>query len=799
MNDREREEKLARALADFHDSQVRGERVDPEQFCLREPAVADELRSAIQALEAIEASLDPAGNRPAAEQPAERMPESLSGCKVLGEIGSGGMGRVLSAYDERLRRKVAIKTLSPRYRSDRQLRLRFMHEARAMARINHPNIARIYSLGPDGEEPHFVMEFLEGAPLTEAARALSMQQKAALMHKVARAVEHLHRNRIVHRDLKPANILVGADLEPKVLDFGLALETDEASTRVSSAGEIAGTPEYFSPEQARGGPEPVEAPSDVFSLGAVFYEVLTGAPPFHAENYADLLAQVEERDPLLPRRLNPAVPSELQNVCLKALEKKPADRYPSARELADDLQRFLTGDPVLASPAAPLRVMTGKIDQHLRELEGWRRDGMLSDSESDSFRRLYDRLVEREDAWIMEMRRLTLSRVTLYLGAWILVVGAALLLLFSYRDLRGPVELGMVLCATASTTWLGIRSWNQGRLQVSIAYLLAACLLAPVLALVIMHQCGWLTAPSLGDEDLELFAKFSSFRRTTNTQLWWAILAALPGYYWLRRYTRSSVFSLVASLMGSLLCLVTLLRMGMIRWLDTDPGLLYLRLIPFAVVYFAGAFLLERLRHTSDSRYFYPVAVIFALTALSGIAAVHKPLADWLAKAAPWTRGRHEYLFILNAGVYTVLQSVFDRLNSAQTRVVAKAFRFVIPGHVLTSLLLLGLAATQRWNESPEDSGMRLEARIFEVLLPVAAAVFVFSSIPKQMKNFFATGLFFLAIGIVRLQQNLLKDRSAWPLALLAAGVVLMLSAANYPPLRMFLARVLGRRHARTS
>jgi hypothetical protein len=128
---------------------------------------------------------------------------------------------------------------------------------------------------------------------------------------------------------------------------------------------------------------------------------------------------------------------------------------------------------------------------------------------------------------------------------------------------------------------------------------------------------------------------------------------------------------------------------------------------------------------------------------------------------------------------------------------VAKAFRFVLPGHVLTSLLLLGLAATERWQSSPADNGMRLEARVFEVLLPVAAAVFVFSSIPKQMKNFFATGLLFLAIGIVRLQQNFLKDHSAWPLSLLVAGVVLMLSAANYPPLRMFFARLLPHKPGR--
>jgi hypothetical protein len=438
--------------------------------------------------------------------------------------------------------------------------------------------------------------------------------------------------------------------------------------------------------------------------------------------------------------------------------------------------------------------MAGKIDQHLRELNGWKQDQILSESEYDSFRKLYDRLIEREDAWIMEARRLSLPQVSLYLGAWVLAVGAALILLFRYIGLSGAPAVLAVAAVGALTAWLGVGCWKRGQFRIAVAYLLAFCLLLPISLLVAMNEYGLLTNATQNKEALELFSKLPAFKRTTNAQLWWSILLSLPAYYWLRRFTRASVFSLVFSVTTASLCLVTLLRMGMLEWLDTDPGRVYFRLLPFALLFFAAGFAIERLRYQADSRYFYPIAVIFTLIALSGVAAFHEPYAEWLETAAPWTLGQLEYLFIINASIYTGLQALCDRFPTAQMRTVAKSFRFVIPGHVLTSLLLLGVAATGRWESSPADAGLRLEARIFEVLLPIAACIFVFGSIPKQMKNFFATGLVFLAIGIVRLQQNLLKDQVGWPISLLLVGLLLMLCAANYAPIRMAFTRWVGRR-----
>ncbi len=156
----------------------------------------------------------------------------------------------------------------------------------------------------------------------------------------------------------------------------------------------------------------------------------------------------------------------------------------------------------------------------------------------------------------------------------------------------------------------------------------------------------------------------------------------------------------------------------------------------------------------------------------------------------PWTRGQVEYLFILNAGVYFLLQVISERFSLPQMRAVARSFRFVIPGHVMTSLLLLGLNASSRWGDAPHSPNDRFEARVFEVLLPVVACLFIFGSIHRQMKNFFATGLLFLAIGIVRLQHDLFKDQALWPVALLVTGIALMFAAAQYTPLKAGLTRV---------
>jgi hypothetical protein len=314
------------------------------------------------------------------------------------------------------------------------------------------------------------------------------------------------------------------------------------------------------------------------------------------------------------------------------------------------------------------------------------------------------------------------------------------------------------------------------------------------IALLVAFGAYHLFAKPATNPKWELLGQISdTFKQTTNAQIWWAVALSLPAYVWLRRFTKSSVFSLVFAVMAAWLWMVTLMRMGLFEWVDTDPGKLYFRLIPAALAFFTIALAVEWRHLVNDSRYFYPIAVVFTFAALSGLASDHKPYQEWLERLLPWTRGQIEYLFMINAGIYLVLEIICERFSVSQMRAVGKAFRFAIPGHVLTSLFFLGLVATDRWRDKIESLSMRREARIFEVLLPAAALVFVYGSIRKQMKNYFVAGMIFLAIGLVRLQEDIFEQRSRWPILLLILGSLLMVSATRYSAIKMAVARMVRR------
>jgi serine/threonine-protein kinase len=280
--------------------------------------------------------------------------------EVLEVLGRGGMGVVYKAYQPSLKRVVALKMIVDPG-ADSQALARFRTEAEAVAQLQHANITQIHEIGEHEGQPFLSLEYVEGGTLANklARNRPTPRLAAQLVEVLARAMHVAHQRGIIHRDLKPSNVLLTKDGQAKISDFGLAKWTHRESASsltgaVTNTGDILGTPSYMAPEQAGGLVRQMGPATDIYALGVILYEMLTGKPPFQAQSALQALQRVMTEEPVPPTRLQPGVPRDLETICLTCLEKKPVRRYASAEALADDLRSFLAGDAIQARPATAL-------------------------------------------------------------------------------------------------------------------------------------------------------------------------------------------------------------------------------------------------------------------------------------------------------------------------------------------------------------------------------------------------------------------------------------------------------------
>jgi serine/threonine protein kinase len=279
---------------------------------------------------------------------------SVPGYQVLGLIGKGGMGVVYKARQVGLDRLVALKMILHIEHASADARRRFQAEAQAVARLQHPNIVQIHEVAEHQGQPYFSLEYCPHGSLADQLDGTPWEpaKAAELVQTLARAIHAAHLAQVVHRDLKPPNVLLSADGQPKITDFGLAKKLDEQGQ--THTGAVVGTPSYMAPEQAGGKAKEIGPAADIYALGAILYELLTGRPPFKAPSALDTLLQVLSEEPVPSRRLQTKVPRDLDTICMKCLDKDPKKRYVDAASLAEDLQRFQSGEAIQARPTSAL-------------------------------------------------------------------------------------------------------------------------------------------------------------------------------------------------------------------------------------------------------------------------------------------------------------------------------------------------------------------------------------------------------------------------------------------------------------
>ncbi len=728
---------------------VEDERLDPAQLCAEAPELLEPLRALIARYESIEqdlAALPHAIPGPAAPEPLPQIP----GFRTVERLGRGGMGEVYKLEDLSLGRTVAGKILRADARVAQGLP-GFVREASTLALFEDPRIVRIYELRGDTAPPMIIMEYVEGFELGAVAPSLEYPQRARILAEVCQAVHKAHSLGVQHRDLKPSNIMLDQQLGPKVLDFGLAGSEPHQ-------GHGLGTLPYMAPEQLDP-QQPIDARADVHALGAIFYEVLCGVPP-------------DQHQPRLPVEIQPDVPEPLQAIALKAMEPRPADRYPDAGEMALELRRYLDGRPVLARPTSYNSALGRRILPHLEDIQEWLRLKLVYGHEAARLRAVYRRLELRNDDWIVQSRQLSLSRIALYLGSFVLACGA-FLYLAAHRFFGAETGwfapmavLGLPFLLLNTTAHLLYRRQHQA---VAVAFGLGSVALLPLLTLITMAELG------LGTVDPQTPGQLFSSGAISNSQLQ---LATLLGAGWsllLAVRTRTTVLGTVFTVTVLLFALALFTDLGLPDWLSLERyDLLALHLSPLVLIaslaghraevhgqpwlslptWLAAALLLVLCLEllALDGRSFHYLGISMVGAQPDGLS--DPLLLDTLAAMT------------VNGALIYLAAALADRHGSEGVRPAAQLLFSLAPFAILEPLAWLVITGDYSQN--------------YDWLYLATALAIAFLSHHRQRRSFYYAGLFNTGTALVLISQHReWFDAPSWAAAVLLGGLGILAAGAG--------------------
>jgi hypothetical protein len=734
------------------------------------PALAAELLAAAHRYLSISASLDTGAIDSGAWPPSPAVDRTLSepttglpvidGFRTIERIGAGGMGEVYKLQDLKLDRIVAAKIIRTQAGGQRSSTAEFLREAKSLALFSDPRIVRIFECRTDTEPAVIIMEFVDGFELGRLAPSLEFRQRAKIMRDMCDAIEHAHALGIQHRDLKPSNIMLDGALSPKILDFGL-------SDGNAARGHLRGTPSYIAPEQLDP-TQPIDARTDVYALGVIFYELLCGTAPYVGTT-TDVLDAVRAGHPRLPVEIDARVPDPLQAIALKAMERRPADRYQSARDMARDLGRYLDGLPVTARPTQYASTLAARVAPHIDQVAEWLRLKLVHPHEAARITGAYRALEAREDDWIVASRALTPSQIALYLGAFFLFAGA-LFYFVAHRyyqaihGLTGPLLiLGLPFVGlNVAGRWL----YRRDHQAVAVAFYLGGLSLLPLFLLIWFHETGWWTAAA-GDS-----RQFFAGDVVSNRQMQVTAAIASAWGVWLALRTRTSALSIVSAILVFLLGISVLSDFGLRAWLDDGRwDLLALHLAPLLLIYGVAGWWLERTgRPWFASPAFVACAVV--LIAVLDLWAMNGKLLHYLGLtmrhlqpagiADPVLLDTLTALAVNGLLFYAAAAAVERRGSIAMTAAVRMLFT-IAPFSILEPLGYLSKSAIY-------------DQRFDWLYLGLAVGI-ALVSYRRQRKSFYYAGLINSGIALYLIaDRNNWLDKPVWAITIVGVGIAALVA-----------------------
>jgi serine/threonine protein kinase len=608
--------------------------------------------------------------------PGEEDIPHIPGFRIERKLGEGSLGVVYAAQDEKLGRRVALKVL--RRSAEAQVRRRILDEARKAAALGDPAAVTVYSVLDEADPPALVMEFVEGFPLDRFAAQLNFEQKARLLREVAQGLAAAHAHGLIHRDLKPDNVLVGPDMRPRILDFGLALSLEEAG----AAGRgFEGTPLYASPEQVQS--KPLTTASDLFSFGSLMFKVLAGRAPFQGETLEEVLRAIATTAPPFLRDVAVAVPEDLQAICLACLAWNPADR-PTAAEVGVELGRFLVGEPVRLKPKLYDDLLRQSISEYSNQARAWESQSIISREERDALETMHRRLLADEDHWIIDARRITLFQTVLSGATWLAVV-ATILTVWMLREELGSVwRWALPTCFTATLLVAGYAAQRVGEKMAAATFLAGTALAIAPCMLCWLAEWHWLALPASGVTQL--------FGDTfTNQQVLVAALVAFAASAWSWWRLKMTGFAWTTAVLGTASYLGVLL---LFNWLGQKPETQALWCLPLALLE-GVALVLEGRGRVRWTLPFHLVALVALVGSLDLIAADGPTLHLLGVNASRWPYFDSNRLtalsFVLNGLLFLALMLATERAASLDLRRAGKLLEVLAIAHTLSALFVNAL------------------------------------------------------------------------------------------------------------